>query len=767
MFDPLSGFAILAGVQASEMITGLVQDCLYDVLKFGAREGAATVRMRLEEMRETGEFPTNHTIERGLRRAAIRSAHGVLGPIKPDDFGAYLSARDRGLPNDRDLYQVGRKSLQRVRAGLEDLCNLYRHDGWNEERRQKRLRYKLVELAPDLERVGGDRRDLDAMVPTGIGAPETSAGSAIGELMLSVLVHMSGLEYEQGELLRSALHRRFAGVDAEFPRHLRLFFAEELKVDPELQAILVHQRLSWVFADVQAIKSNQEECRRHAVEQSDEIKRQMLVSDDKLDVILRQQARMSKHLTDILSGNWLLDSRTRAQITDMFREPENAVPRLTDSELSARQFHFSSSADEFVGRRDQMRRIERDFLSYRKPLTSETDAFRWMVISGEAGTGKSRLAQEIIRRNRADFRLAGFASDYLVNAPRFGRERQDHLKDPILIVVDYTTGHQERLPRFMAEWAGFARHSLADGGPPVRIILLMRRPDDRVLDDIRSLSGDAADRLVPDGEVFGGADRIELERLGREDTIELMRARIRNTAEREDRDPIDTSNGDELIARLNRFDRAQRPLFAIMVAHAMQRGILPGEKAGDGEESARMELFSSYLKGQWISYWREQAVCRDTTPAARDGIIAPHANLMRMMTACGGASRRSVLAQLKRLHAGDEEISERLPSHRIRDEFGFQDRLAVSIAGGRGKMNDGIVDPLPTLEPDLIGECFVLMTSSGFGVDGPLWCTPKEVIDFAWRLSPEHTAKFIRLMAQDYPQRMRDFRWFPPPDEEL
>jgi len=134
---------------------------------------------------------------------------------------------------------------------------------------------------------------------------------------------------------------------------------------------------------------------------------------------------------------------------------------------------------------------------------------------------------------------------------------------------------------------------------------------------------------------------------------------------------------------------------------------------------------------------------------------------MRIVTACGGPSRKEILECLSALPHKDIALSELLPSPSKRDKYKLLDQLIVSIAGGRGQMNDGQVDPLPTLEPDLIGECFFIMTCKDFEVGAEFWCNAQKIIDLARKINPEKTAQFIRQVSQNYPKRARDANWFP------
>ena len=767
MLEPIS--AAVAGLVTTKVLENLAGDCLYDVLKFGTTESSAAVGRLIAERQRSGELPTNHTVERGLRRAAVNATLSVVSRVSGDDLARMFQAEGGSREPLEAVAEQIRRGLKAARGELEVLQRLYRHEGWDTPRRQARLKAHLDASATRMDALHAEKDDIEHVIAriAGTRTAATPAMQALAGIMLRVTVDACRLRHDLGQHVQACLAPRFTGEGADWSVLFPLFFAQEMKDDPALHVILVQNRLSWNAEKVAALQGDLEAFRKEARAEANELMLRQRTDSQRLQMLIRNDAHRSRQLSEILSVAWLLDAKGRATFQDMFRTPENAVSRPANGEESAVQFHYSERGDEFLGREEKLHRIEAEFLDFPETLRQPEDAFRWMAICGEAGTGKSRLAQEIIHRNLARFRLAGFASDSLLSNPRFARENQDRITEPVLIVIDYTVGHQDRIPEFMKGWVDHAREAARRGGPPVRIILLLRRPDDRILDDIRSLGGNSADRLLADGEMFGKDDPMLLQHLTQEETLALMRARIRRTAEAHDEDEVETSDDGALLETLKRFDEEMRPLFAIMVAYAMQRGTLEGAESGEDQESARFQLFSSYLKGQWRNYWRIRAGSGNTSLETVDEIVTVHANLMRICTACGERERIDIERFLKTLAKEDEDIADLLPSARRRSEHAIRDRLVVSMAGGRGEMKGGVVDPFPTLEPDLIGECFLLMSWEDLGIDRALWCGTGDIIGMAWGIDPDRTGNFLRLMALDYPRRMQAANWFPVPLHDL
>lgn len=759
MAEPI--FTFLAGLTLVRVAEDITVNCLYDLLKSGAQGSGEALRRRLGDAASSGELPANHTVERGMIRAALNATLATLAPVATDDLAKSIVAKHNMQDRAEDVRRACEYSLKDIRDEFNSLLKLYHHSGWDTPRRQEQIRRRLDDLTSFLKSAPVDSHSVEGVIAQISGNPNPSATETFSAVMLEAVVKVSRLPHPTSLYVRSDLESLFLGGKARWQALFPLFFAQELKDDPELHAILVQQRLSWNAEAVAKARTDLQEFRKLALDQGDALMNRLFLASGTLDTLVQNDARNARYLSQILSVGWLLDGASRAAFQDMFRDPNDAVSRTRNVDESAVRFHYSYQSDDFVGRDEKMGRIEKDFLDFPSKNRSPIETFRWMAICGEAGTGKSRMAQEIIDRNLGRYRLAGFASDGLLKAERFGRDNQDRIKHPVLIIVDYTVGYQDKMPEFMKGWADYARNAALSDGPPVRIIMLLRRPDEKVLDEIRSLGGNMADDLVVKGEVFGKDDPMLLQHLDRKDTIDLMRARIRRTAESYGTDEIDTSNESKLLDTLKRFDEAQRPLFAIMIAHAMQRGTLPSIKSKEDQENARFQLFSSYLKGQCRSYWRTHAGVGAPTRSDADDIVVSHVNLMRICTTCGGVARNELESFLQDLTGENEDLCDRLPTHRLRGPHRIRDSLLVSMAGGRGEVRGEVVDPLPTLEPDLIGECSVLMSWKNLGVDQTLWCEADDIVGSAWRIEPNRTANFLRLMALDYPRRMHEAGWFP------
>nr|WP_321444938.1 hypothetical protein [uncultured Cohaesibacter sp.] len=761
-----TAIALFAGTTAKTLTLNMVSGLIYDVLKFGVQKPGAALRKKLITAQTENRLPTNHTIERGVRRAAICATLTAIEKMQGADLAAALTHHACTPEQKAQLKRECISSMKLLRKHLEDLRESYAYQGWDRPRTQAKLNVQLAKIGGNLTKNEVDKTTIDKLRAQISKTDEGAEATAYAALMLEVVLEIPEWPGEYQERIRNHFAPFFVGNDPIWTKLFPLYFAQEMKDDQALHVILAHQKLDWIEQDVTDAQSDLRAFAELSREQADALMHQMMEHNKALSKLIAFQARQDRVLADILDVNWLLSNKMRAQIEGMFRRPsERFVGNSADNEDDFRQFHFSARGDAFLGRDAQLKRIEDEFLTC--PLTARTkaEAFGWMAISGEAGTGKSRLAQEIISRNLGHFRVAGFATDTLLQNPNFGPEHSDAFTHPILIVIDYTAGHQHQIPEFMRGWAEYASHAAAKGRPPVRIILLLRRDDERVLNDIRNLGGNSQNSLLDTGEVFRDDPTMVLEELSEAETLDLMRARIISTAARDPEGRAEvTLSDEELLAKLTSFDEQKRPLFAIIVAHGLQKGTLPRIDGQAGEERARIELFTKYLKSQWVNTWIKRASqkldCGDRQKS--DDMLAQHANLMRVVTACGGTGREPILALIDQLGETERRMAQRFPKTDLAGDGVVEDRVLVSMAGGRGTFNKyGDLDPIPSLEPDLIGECFVMMEPKDFEVQTKLWCHTDDIIQFAWQIDASRTANFLRLMTLDYPRRLHEANWYP------
>ncbi|ANM30828.1 hypothetical protein ABI59_16475 [Acidobacteria bacterium Mor1] len=439
-------------------------------------------------------------------------------------------------------------------------------------------------------------------------------------------------------------------------------------------------------------------------------------------------------------------------------------------------FYFALEEDKFVGRESVLEELRREL------LTRDDDApgFRWAAICGDAGSGKSRLALRILETEKRHWPFSGFVrSDFLAGK---GPAKGDlgKIGSPALFVIDYAGSAPEVCCRFLERCALFAQ----DAPFPVRALLLLRRSNDRFFELVARGDDDAlasntqirfdppADRQDnPSGALFLGG-------LSDDETETLMRSRITRALDEEGGDPPADVAASDLLALLRRYDETRRPLFAIMVADLLARGVLPQEAKGDAsQEESRLALFWDYLDHQFKRRWNSASDVAD--PATAREQVDRHLTFLALSTMCRGLTDEA-WARLYQNPRFRTSVATLLPRHpedfdspvgsRPSADFNEDHTLATLCGSARRGMDD----PYPILEPDLVGEALVLLM---LREDKTFLCENKRTADYrrkflreyAWSADPAGAAFFSVLTTQDFPEHAAAADWLLPekPGDEV
>ena len=477
--------------------------------------------------------------------------------------------------------------------------------------------------------------------------------------------------------------------------------------------------------------------------------------------------RMERKADRAVHAADLFEATARGRVAGMFKEE---APRGGADGDHYALFHYTNQMDPFVGRGDDLDALEAGLLDAGAgPGEDGPPPFLWTALCGEGGTGKSRLALEVLQRNRAVWSHAGFAERDFLEQPERVDEICRRLPGPTLIVIDYAAAAAADLPRFMKAWAQATR---SGRHPPVRVVLIVRRQDDPVLREVR---GDGVDPLADMARVsrceMPGSPLV-LRALNRRETIALMRTRMALSAHA-GRIPLLDVDDNALWRNLVAFDGRRRPLFAATVADAIQRGALP-EAGGGDEEARRRDLFGRHLRRQRLRYWLPRAI--DLEGENADVALVRHANLVRLSTCSGGLSADALRALLPaaadgrgafpalRATDGPNDVREALLHTMTGAGLGEPSVSSEDAADALLAETGVALGTIPALEPDLVGERFLLTEREEAG-EARNWQRADALTGLAWMLSPDRTAAFLRLATQDYPTAMHELRWLPPPSK--
>jgi hypothetical protein len=353
----------------------------------------------------------------------------------------------------------------------------------------------------------------------------------------------------------------------------------------------------------------------------------------------------------------------------------------------------------FIGRKDELAALE-EFTSVVRPRP-----FVWWLMTGGGGAGKTKLARQLCLH--ADMR--GWRTGFLPNSFRPDLASLDRWspKLPTFIVVDYVSKRASDVRTLMARLA--RRRDL----PPVRLLLLEREREDLPGNDI--LGSSQSDRGEIEATSYARAPLV-LPNLSADDLWSL----VEQCPWRTDGERLKTPR-DEFFARLDKLDSQRRALIAMILADALTMSPDRDDLGGLQEE------LSDLLRREREHHW----------PAKLDAASRPV-----------GESEADVLIAFATIVDGlrpqDLEAIDK-----ARGAQPFDRRIIPACAEAIGKPIDRQRPTLARLEPDLIGEFFVLETlhnrANPFAETAHRW-----MLKAAWRMRKRAMADFAVRAWQNF-----------------
>lgn len=347
---------------------------------------------------------------------------------------------------------------------------------------------------------------------------------------------------------------------------------------------------------------------------------------------------------------------------------------------------FSSRATSLIGR-DKERALLTEFLN--------SDAkFSWLLVTGDAGSGKSRLALELCRGVGEDWN-AGFLSRTVrdFNWPEFQPTRKT------LIVVDYVASRAEELSELVLN---LSRTSISFT-KPVRILLVEREKSSWWTTLSREDSQSESAEILA---CQHGAP-IALPGLSLEAILQIAKEVVLSR-----HGTWDAEIANAFLMRLIHNDRQGRPLFAMIVAFYL--------------EAVEPNLLNAVLK-------REAARRRQLLTGEPEQLKRLE-HLLLLATLVGGLlPQESSFAYL-----ATSDVAGLLPDACLLDEA-LYNNIALSSRDSGGT--------LAGLQPDILGERFVLDRLSEEGIAGQ---NARALLLAAWSFQPRDVAVMALRCVRDF-----------------
>ncbi len=358
---------------------------------------------------------------------------------------------------------------------------------------------------------------------------------------------------------------------------------------------------------------------------------------------------------------------------------------------------FRSQYTEFCGRERELGELREFYHS--------SGSFAWLLVTGAAGTGKSRLMMELCFHlaGRTDV-WAGFLDQHVLDHFDWTGWQPDQ---PTLIIIDYASVRHKRVIQLIKDLNDPVRAY----DHPVRLILIER-----------SISGqwwkDVEYEMVQTRIPAAHSAPIHLTGLEEENCwlviVDVLR---KEGAQIPDKEPT--------LAGFKKVDAQLRPLLAIFYAFAVA-----------SKENTVNWNIDDLLARQLDREERE--VWIPLLSVDEEGVLL-FKDLLCLGTMCGGLSH----LDLEKLQAN---ASGKLQSH-------FEGRLLHRM---RLALKTNQDEGIPSLEPDILGEYFVL---------AHLRAIPTTLVDewinLGWTIAPDRMFAFVRRSFQDFHSKAKQFDFLP------
>ena len=741
---------------AGETVLGII---LYgmcgSLLSESVSSSVRTLSEQFVRAEKEGQLPVNHDLARGVQRAAIRASLILLENAPTDELRTLRLGPNEIYPawvtSPDEKLGTAKRWLERKYRALDPKKRL----------RSLPLIPSTYKTAIKETRLNVDERLALNWDPAEVARTDDEITDTWNEWKVQIVSEAIAIVIKAGGWVSSSkismaqkLDKLFSVENAGWLSAFALSLAEELKSDERLHKIAVMIRFADVGKKIDDVLENQTVAKESA--------------EKLLSAIARQEVELAKAhdrvLTSIDEKYERIENRLSEMtqlLVDLQRKPVFGDPGRSDR---LQRFHFRNRSHKFLGREVALNNFISSFLQ-RSSMVGDIDKFAWTVVCGDAGVGKSRFADQILRKTTLEWPESGFVRESFLANVDLTPDWTKTLRGPTLLVVDYASGSPTEFINFMHQWPSLAKESTH----PIRIVILLRKADDPIIERLR-VQGNTELKAFSEAYVGWNEDDpeapLKLAPLSEDETVALMRNRMALTARELDKSPHDLKDG-ELLSQLDRFDSARRPLFALIVADFWQRyGDLPSSSSS---AEARIELFRDYINRERKNRWYAKVKRGGATGALttdEQAHLDCHEALVRLSTMVRGLDSTQHLNLLDCESEFGPSYAALLPSafSAIRDGVSDYDHqlLNAITASGETSIEDG-KENYSILEPDLIGEYFVVEALLNMGQpDAKI--RAQCLLRAAWQTAPDQMAGFARKVSQDYPQTAQTLNWLLPPE---
>jgi len=385
---------------------------------------------------------------------------------------------------------------------------------------------------------------------------------------------------------------------------------------------------------------------------------------------------------------------------------QKKVIKVDKNKKNQNLFRFEYCWPVFVGRDEEMQRLHK-FVNY------ENENLLWWTITGNGGTGKSRLALELC----CQLKKQGWYAGFLTNTNGVDAWRKWEPQRPTLIVVDYT--HEKA--KELGEHIGNKYEESKQWKHPVRILFLERTEESEALREFCCQHREIFENNIRYNEINDDKENksLKLKGLG-DEFIDLI---IAGVFERYSNKRPSTDEVKMIKNSLKGKGHENRPLYAMFVADACARG--EDVRGWDVQKLHKSVL--EHNKNIW-----KRAGINET-----NDLDKKHINLLTLATMTNGIDICSTKYSncLDEAHGRLNALTILPAEHEFRN-----DKYKILC-------DDEIIKELNPMTPDILGEYFVLKRWEGDMAEA---CEMELLMKIAWQYKPWGIIDFITRAAKDF-----------------